>query len=202
MERTRSRMSEFVDLVVDLQILFDIRVGTCNVRLGLIIIVIRNEKLDAIVREKLAHLVAKLSRERFVVRHNERGTVYPRDYVSHRKCFSASRNAEKDLRTKPVVYPFDEFFDSLGLIPRRLIRRYEFKLFHTSILYHSFRTFSTVFGQVFIFAGQKRFVCRFLAVFGFEESSKHKNGRFRRKKILFFQPEYFHIIDTSLIKVV
>ena len=112
-------VSEFIDFVVDFQLLFDVSVASRDIRFGLIVVVIRYEKLHAVIGEKLTKLVAKLRRKRFVVRDNERGTLHPFDDVCHRKGFAASRNAQKHLRTKPVVQSLDKFFDCLFLIAVR-----------------------------------------------------------------------------------
>ena len=64
--RSRS-MSSLTDGV-----LLDVRVGRGQVRLGLVVVVVRDEVLDGVVGEELAELVAELRGERLVVRDHER----------------------------------------------------------------------------------------------------------------------------------
>ena len=99
-------MPQFIYLVVYRKVLFYIGVRARNIRFRLIVIVIGNEKLHPVVRKKGAEFVAELRRKRFIVRDNERGTVYVRDDVRHRKRFARTRNAQKHLRAKPVVNAF------------------------------------------------------------------------------------------------
>ena len=49
-------MAEFINLVVDRAILFDISIGRRNIRLGLIVFVIGYKILNGIIREKLLKL--------------------------------------------------------------------------------------------------------------------------------------------------
>ena len=113
-------MAEFIYFVVYRKIFFYIGIGTRNIRFGLVIIVIRHEKLHAVIREKGAELVAKLGGKRFVVRDHERGAVYVRYNVSHSKRLARTGNAQKDLRAKSVVDSFGQKFNSLRLVARRL----------------------------------------------------------------------------------
>ena len=62
-ERGRRRMAELVDLVVDERLLVDIGIARRNVRLRLVVVVVRNEIIDGVVREKFAELVAELCGE-------------------------------------------------------------------------------------------------------------------------------------------
>ena len=55
-----------VDLVVDGRVLLDVGVRRGKVRLRLVVVVIRNEVLDSVVREKAAQLARELGGERLV----------------------------------------------------------------------------------------------------------------------------------------
>ena len=129
-QRRRCGMAELVDLVVDLKLLFDVCVGARNVRFRLIVVVVADEKLHAIVRKKLSELVAKLRRQRLVVRDDERGTLQARNDVSHRERLAAPRHAEKNFRGEPVFEPGGEFVNGGGLISARRITADKFERFH------------------------------------------------------------------------
>jgi hypothetical protein len=66
-------VAEPVDVVVPRGVLLDVEVGLRDVRLGLVVVVVRDEVLDRVVREELPQLVAELGGERLVVRDQERG---------------------------------------------------------------------------------------------------------------------------------
>lgn len=68
-------MTKFVYFVVYFKVLFDIGIRAGNVRLRLIVVVIGHEKFHAVMGKKLAHFVAKLRRQRLVVRQNKRRTL-------------------------------------------------------------------------------------------------------------------------------
>ena len=59
-KRGRRRMPKFVDLVVDQRFLVDERVARRDVGLRLVIVVIRNEIVDRILREQFAEFVREL----------------------------------------------------------------------------------------------------------------------------------------------
>ena len=74
-ERGRRREPKPRDVVVPGRVLLDVEVGLRDVRLGLEVVVVRDEVLDRVLGEELAELVAELRRERLVVRDDERGPL-------------------------------------------------------------------------------------------------------------------------------
>ena len=82
------RVAQALNFVVDGRVLFNICVRVRDVRLGLIVIVVGDEILDGVFREKLAELRAELRGKRLVVREHERRAVQLRDDVCHRECFA------------------------------------------------------------------------------------------------------------------
>ena len=99
-------MTKLIYFVVYREIFFYVSIRRRYIRLRLIIIVIRNEKLHAVFGEKFAEFVTQLRCERFVVRDDERGTLNVLYNVCHSKSFARSRNAQKNLRAQAVVYAF------------------------------------------------------------------------------------------------
>ena len=61
-QRPRRRMAHTVDLLVDRGILLDIGVGARDIRFRLIIVVIRDEIFDGVVREEILELAVELCR--------------------------------------------------------------------------------------------------------------------------------------------
>ena len=86
-------MSHFVDLIVYGRILFDVCVGSGNVGLWLVVVVVTGEVLDGIIGEKFLKLAAKLGGKSFVVCKHEGGTVDLFDNVGHSEGFSRAGNA-------------------------------------------------------------------------------------------------------------
>ena len=92
-----------------------------QVRLGLVVVVVRDEVLDGVRREELAELVAELRGERLVVRDHERRLLDRRDHVGHRERLARGRRAEQRLVLQAVVDPGRELGDRLRLIAGRLV---------------------------------------------------------------------------------
>ena len=119
-QRTGRGVAEFVDFVVQAQVLFDIGIGGGNVALGLIIIVIGNKIFHAIFGEKLPEFIAELRGQRLVMRDDQRGLAHVLDDVRHGEGLAAARNAQQYLRAHAVQNALRQFFDCLRLIARRL----------------------------------------------------------------------------------
>ena len=69
-------MTQPIDLVVDRRVLLDVGVARGHVRLGLVVVVVRNEVLDSVVGEELAELVGQLGGQRLVGSDHERGPLH------------------------------------------------------------------------------------------------------------------------------
>src|SRR3546814_1452302 len=64
--------SDLLDVFVDRTVLVDEGVGARDVGLRLVVVVVRDEILDRIVREKLLELAVQLRRQGLVRRHDQR----------------------------------------------------------------------------------------------------------------------------------
>ena len=93
----RRRVAQPVDVVVPGRVLLDVEVGLRDVRLGLVVVVVRDEVLDRVVREELAELVAELGGERLVVRDHERRPADLLDDPRHRRGLAGAGRAEQRL---------------------------------------------------------------------------------------------------------
>ena len=113
-------MAELIDLVVDRAVLLYVGVGGGNVRLRLIIVVIRDEVFDGVIREELLEFAAKLRGERFVMREDERRAVYARDDVSHREGLAGAGDSEQHLLAEALFDSARELVYRLRLIAGRL----------------------------------------------------------------------------------
>ena len=87
-------MAQLIDLIVYRGILFDIHVFAGNIGLRLIVVVVRHEKFDRVVREKLLEFAAKLGGKRFVVRKHQCRTVNARNDIRHGKGLARAGHAE------------------------------------------------------------------------------------------------------------
>ena len=120
-QRRRRGVPQAVDVVVHRRVLLDVRVARREVRLGLVVVVVRDEVLDRVVREVLAELVAELGRQRLVVRDHQRRLLDPLDHPGHRVRLAGAGRAEQ---RGVVVVPVDrlgQLLDRPRLVARRLV---------------------------------------------------------------------------------
>ena len=82
--------AQALDLFVDLGFLLDVQVVARHVGFGLVIIIVRDEVRDGILREKILELSVKLGRQRFIMRHDERGLLQLLDDGSDRESFAGA----------------------------------------------------------------------------------------------------------------
>ncbi len=96
-QRLHRRVAQPLDVLVDQRVLLDIRIGARDVRLGLVVVVVRDEVLDRVVREELLELRGELRRERLVVGHDQRRPLDLLDHVGHGEGLAAAGDAEQGL---------------------------------------------------------------------------------------------------------
>ncbi len=92
----RGRVPQPLDLLVDRGVLLDVGVGLRDVRLGLVVVVVRDEVLDGVVRQQLAELVGQLGGEGLVRRHHQRRALQPLDQPGRRRGLTGTGRAEQD----------------------------------------------------------------------------------------------------------
>jgi len=131
-KRTGCRVTQLVDFVVYAHFLFDVKVARGYIGLGHIIIVIGNEKLHPVVREKLPEFVAQLCGKRLVVTNHQCGTVCFGNNIRHSKSLSAAGDAPEHLCAQTVFQTLGKAFYCLRLVPRRLVFAYKLEI-HSSV---------------------------------------------------------------------
>ena len=96
-QRARGGVAQALDLLVDRGVLLDVEVLGRDVRLGLVVVVVRDEVLDRVLGEELAELVAELGGERLVVGDHERRPLDLLDGERHRRGLARAGDAEQRL---------------------------------------------------------------------------------------------------------
>ena len=124
-------MTKHIYLVVYHSILLYIHILARDIRLGLIVIVVGHEIFYRVVGKKLSELAAKLSRQSFIVRQHQRGTVHAGNNVRHSKGLTRARNAKKRLHSLALLDTLYQRVYRLGLIARRLIFALQNKPVHS-----------------------------------------------------------------------
>ena len=97
-ERVGGRVPEALDLGVDRGVLLDEGVGLRDVRLGLVVVVVRDEVLDRVVGHQIAELVRELRGERLVVGQHEGGSLHLLDEPGRgRRLAGSGRTQQHDV---------------------------------------------------------------------------------------------------------
>ena len=117
------RVTEAVDLVVDRRVLLDIGIGRRQVRLGLVVVVVRDEVLHPVLREKLLQLRRELSGERLVRLDHEGRALDRFDRPCDGGGLSAAGYPEKRLIPLPRSHALRQGADRSRLVASRLERR-------------------------------------------------------------------------------
>ena len=120
-ERGGGREAQARDVVVLGRVLLDVQVGLRDVRLRLVVVVVRDEVLDRVLGEELPELVAELRGERLVVGDDERRLLHLLDHPRHRGRLAGPGRAEERLVALARAQPFGERGDRGGLVAGRAV---------------------------------------------------------------------------------
>ncbi len=113
---SRRRVPHPVDLVVDRRLLLDVGVALRDVRLRLVVVVVRHEVLDRVFGEEAPELLVQLRRQGLVVRQDQRRPLDRLDHLGHGERLAASRDAEQHLVLLPGPKTRDQLLDGLRLV--------------------------------------------------------------------------------------
>ena len=116
----RGGVAEPLDLVVDRRVLLDVGVRLRDVGLGLVVVVVRDEVLDRVVRQQFLELVRQLRGEGLVRRHDQRGPLHLLDQPGRRRRLAGAGGAEQDDVGLPRVDALGERRDRRRLVARGL----------------------------------------------------------------------------------
>ena len=125
------RVAHLVDFVVNGRVFFNIGVGGRDIRLRLVVIVVRDEVLDRVVREQFLELRTQLTRQSLVVGQDQRGAIGLRDDVRHREGLAGAGDALQRLLFIALVQAVHEGGDGFRLVAGGLVGRYQFKVVHS-----------------------------------------------------------------------
>ena len=127
-------MAQAVDLIIDGGILLNIGVGRGDIRLRLVVIVVRYEIFYRILWKKFAQLGAELCGQRFIVREHQRRTLGLLDDVRHGERLARAGNAHQRLLGQTVVDALHQFGYRLRLIACHLVGAVYLKFRHRAYL--------------------------------------------------------------------
>lgn len=95
-QRVGRGVAQALHFLVDRGVLLDVGVRLRDVGLGLVVVVVRDEVLDGVVRQQLAEFVRQLGGQRLVRGHHESGTLELLDHPRRGGGLSGAGRAEQD----------------------------------------------------------------------------------------------------------
>jgi len=93
----RRGMAQFVDIVVDGGIFFDVRVRGGHIGFRLVVVVVADEILHSVLRKKFAELVIELGGQRLVGGQHQRRTAATGDDIGHGEGLAGAGHTQQDL---------------------------------------------------------------------------------------------------------
>ena len=139
-QRVRRRVPQSLDLGVDRRVLLDEGVGLRHVGLGLVVVVVRDEVLDRVVRHELAELGGELRGERLVVREHERGPLHLLDEPRGGRRLARAGGAEEHDVGLAGVDAAGELRDRGGLVAARPVLAHDLERTDGSRGLHAFQS--------------------------------------------------------------
>jgi hypothetical protein len=124
-QREGRRVTHAVDLFVDHRVLLDVRVRGGNVRLGLVIVVVRDKVVDRVLGKEVLELPVELRGEGLVGSDDERRPVHLLDDIGDREGLAGAGDAEEHLAPVLAVETGRELADRARLVAGRNVLRDE-----------------------------------------------------------------------------
>ena len=112
----RRREAELFDVLVDRSVLGDVGIGLRNVGLRQVVVVVADEVLHRVLREKPLELAVKLRRQRLVVRQHQHRPVQFGDRVRQREGLAGTGHPQQRLVTAPFAEVRQQFRNRLRLV--------------------------------------------------------------------------------------
>ena len=123
------RVTQFIDFFIDCGIFLNIGIGAGHIGFRLIVIIITDEILYRVFREKFLQFIIKLGCQCFIMGNDQRGFLYFFNDVCHGKGFPGTRYPHQSLKFQSILKSIGYFFDSLGLVASGLKFGMYFKWF-------------------------------------------------------------------------
>ena len=120
-QRVGGAVPQPLDLLVDRGVLLDVGVGLRDVRLGLVVVVVRDEVLDRVVGQQLAELVGQLRGQRLVGRHDQGRALELLDQPRGGGRLAGAGGAQQHHVVLPGLDPPGQLGDRLGLVAGRAV---------------------------------------------------------------------------------
>ncbi len=118
-QRTGGAQAEFLDFVVDREVLFDVGVRGGEVGLRLVVVVVRDEVFDGIVGKETPELAVELGGQGFVVAQDQGRFSDVPDDVGHREGLARAGDSEEGVVARALAERTGQLGDRLGLVARR-----------------------------------------------------------------------------------
>ena len=113
-------MTQTLHVLVDRRVLLDVGIRLCDIRLRLVVVVVRHEVLHRVVRQQLAQLIGQLRGQRLVRRHHQGGALLLLDQPRRRRRLARTRGTQQHHITLTIGQPLIQLRDRRRLVTCRL----------------------------------------------------------------------------------
>ena len=121
------RQPHLLDVLIDGRVFFNEQIALRHIGFRLVVVVIADEILDRVFREKLAEFAVKLRGQCFVRRKHNRWPAQPRNHIGHGVGFARAGYAQQGLEHFTIVDAFHQLVDGLRLVARWQVRLKQLK---------------------------------------------------------------------------
>ncbi|MNQ74102.1 hypothetical protein D3C85_888540 [compost metagenome] len=115
-QRLGRRQAHLLDVIVDRSVFLDKGIGRRHIGFGLVVVVVGNEVLHRVVREKTLELAVQLRGQGLVRRQHQGRTLHLGNHVGDAEGLAGTCHTEQRLVRQPGVDAFDHQADGFRLI--------------------------------------------------------------------------------------
>ena len=108
--------AHLLNVLVDRTVFFNEQIALRHIGLGLVVVVVADEILHRVFREKLAKFAVQLGGQRLVGRKHDGRAPQAGDHIGHGEGLARAGHAQQGLKHLAVVHAFHQFFNRRGLV--------------------------------------------------------------------------------------
>ena len=114
-----ARQTHLLNVLINCRVFLDKQIALRHISLGLVVVVITDEILHRVVREKLAELAVKLRSQSFVGGKNNRRPAQSGNHIGHGEGLARTGHPQQGLKHLAVSHAFDQLRNRRRLVARR-----------------------------------------------------------------------------------
>ena len=114
-------MTQTLHLLINRGVLFNERISLRHISLRLIVVVVRNEIFDRIMRQQLTQLIRQLCGKSLILNHHQGGTLHRLNEPRRRGRLTGTGGTHEHNIFFAILHPLSQLRDGFWLIPGRFV---------------------------------------------------------------------------------